>query len=37
MTALTDAELERYQRHLLLKEVGGPGQQKLKSALKSIS
>jgi adenylyltransferase/sulfurtransferase len=32
MTALTDAELERYQRHLLLKEVGGPGQQKLKSA-----
>jgi adenylyltransferase/sulfurtransferase len=32
MAALTDAELERYQRHLLLKEVGGPGQQKLKSA-----
>jgi len=32
MAALTDAELERYQRHVLLKEVGGPGQQKLKSA-----
>ena len=30
--ALSDAELERYQRHLLLKELGGPGQQKLKNA-----
>jgi molybdopterin/thiamine biosynthesis adenylyltransferase len=25
-------ELERYARHIILKEVGGPGQQKLKSA-----
>jgi molybdopterin-synthase adenylyltransferase len=25
-------ELERYARHIVLKEVGGPGQQKLKSA-----
>ncbi|MDP4824168.1 MAG: ThiF family adenylyltransferase, partial [Aestuariivirgaceae bacterium] len=32
MGALSDAELERYQRHLLLRQVGGPGQQKLKSA-----
>lgn len=30
--ALSDAELERYQRHLLLKELGGPGQQKLSQA-----
>ncbi|MGF7159050.1 molybdopterin/thiamine biosynthesis adenylyltransferase [Rhodoligotrophos appendicifer] len=29
---LTDDELERYSRHILLKEVGGPGQQRLKSA-----
>jgi molybdopterin/thiamine biosynthesis adenylyltransferase len=28
----SDAELERYQRHLLLREIGGSGQQKLKSA-----
>lgn len=27
-----DAELERYARHLVLREVGGAGQQKLKSA-----
>ena len=26
------AELERYARHIVLKEVGGPGQQKLKAA-----
>ena len=26
----TDAEIERYARHLVLREVGGPGQQKLK-------
>ncbi|MFZ3177978.1 MAG: ThiF family adenylyltransferase, partial [Methylovirgula sp.] len=25
-------EVERYARHLVLKEIGGPGQQKLKSA-----
>src|SRR3954462_15596228 len=27
-----DAEIERYARHLVLREVGGPGQQRLKSA-----
>lgn len=27
--ALTDDQLERYARHIILKEVGGPGQQKL--------
>jgi molybdopterin/thiamine biosynthesis adenylyltransferase len=30
--ALTSAEIERYKRHLVLREVGGQGQQKLKSA-----
>jgi adenylyltransferase/sulfurtransferase len=30
--ALSDAELERYARHIILKEVGGAGQQKLKRA-----
>ncbi|NNF77426.1 MAG: molybdopterin-synthase adenylyltransferase MoeB [Rhizobiales bacterium] len=30
--ALTDEELERYARHIILHEVGGPGQQKLKAA-----
>jgi adenylyltransferase/sulfurtransferase len=29
---LTAAEIERYKRHLVLKEVGGQGQQKLKAA-----
>ena len=29
---LTPEEIERYKRHLVLKEVGGQGQQKLKSA-----
>lgn len=29
---LTAPEIERYKRHLLLKEVGGQGQQRLKSA-----
>ena len=29
---LSDAEIARYQRHLILKEIGGPGQQKLKQA-----
>jgi adenylyltransferase/sulfurtransferase len=29
---LDDHELERYARHILLKEVGGPGQQALKNA-----
>ena len=30
--ALSDDQLERYARHIILKEVGGPGQQKLMSA-----
>ncbi len=29
---LNDEEIERYQRHILLRDVGGPGQQKLKAA-----
>jgi len=29
---LTPEEIERYKRHLVLKEVGGPGQQKLKES-----
>ncbi len=32
MTALTPPEIERYARHIVLREVGGPGQQKLKAA-----
>jgi len=28
----TDLEIERYARHLVLRELGGPGQQKLKGA-----
>ena len=30
--SLTQEEIERYKRHLVLKEVGGQGQQKLKAA-----
>lgn len=30
--AFSDEEIERYHRHLILKEVGGPGQQKLQAA-----
>ncbi len=30
--ALSDQEIERYKRHLVLKDVGGQGQQKLKSS-----
>ena len=30
--AFSDEEIERYKRHLILKDVGGPGQQKLKAA-----
>ncbi len=30
--SLTPEEIERYARHLVLREVGGPGQQKLKAA-----
>jgi len=32
----TDEEHERYARHVLLKELGGPGQQKLKAATVAI-
>ena len=32
MLSLTKAELERYARHIVLRDVGGPGQQKLKAA-----
>ena len=31
-TMLDDSELERYARHIVLREVGGPGQAKLKAA-----
>ncbi len=30
--SFSDEEVERYARHLVLREIGGPGQQKLKSA-----
>ncbi len=30
--SLTPQEIERYARHIVLREVGGPGQQKLKAA-----
>lgn len=32
MTALTDAELDRYARHIVLKEIGGGGQARLRAA-----
>lgn len=32
MSAFTDQELERYARHIVLREIGGPGQQKLRAA-----
>jgi adenylyltransferase/sulfurtransferase len=32
VSELTDAELERYARHIVLREVGGLGQRKLKAA-----
>ena len=32
MTALSAEELERYARHVVLPEIGGPGQQRLKAA-----
>lgn len=34
--SLTDAELERYARHIVLKEVGGTGQQRLRAATVAI-
>jgi adenylyltransferase/sulfurtransferase len=30
--AFSDAELERYARHIVLREIGGPGQRRLKEA-----
>jgi molybdopterin/thiamine biosynthesis adenylyltransferase len=35
-SALSADERERYARHILLKEIGGPGQQKLKAATVAI-
>ncbi|MFD1697412.1 HesA/MoeB/ThiF family protein [Roseibium aestuarii] len=32
MQSLTPAELERYARHIVMREIGGPGQQRLKKA-----
>jgi len=34
--SLTDAELERYARHIVLKEVGGAGQQRLRRATVAV-
>lgn len=31
-TKMSDLELERYARHIVLRDVGGPGQQKLRAA-----
>jgi molybdopterin/thiamine biosynthesis adenylyltransferase len=33
---MTDEEIQRYARHLVLKEIGGPGQQRLKAASVAI-
>src|SRR5579872_3411465 len=30
--SFSDEEVERYARHLVLREIGGPGQQRLKAA-----
>ena len=32
MAALTDDELDRYARHIVLREIGGPGQRRLREA-----
>jgi molybdopterin/thiamine biosynthesis adenylyltransferase len=32
MTEFSEEEVERYARHLVLREIGGPGQQRLKAA-----
>lgn len=32
MAQFSDGEVERYARHLVLREIGGPGQQKLRAA-----
>lgn len=36
MSTFSAAERERYARHILLKEIGGPGQQRLKAATVAI-
>src|SRR5215470_12798921 len=36
MSMFSEAERERYARHILLKEIGGPGQQRLKAATAAI-
>ncbi len=36
MTLLTDAQLERYARHIVLKEIGGEGQRRLLAATVAI-
>src|SRR5689334_18635319 len=36
MSVFSEAERERYARHILLKEIGGPGQQRLKAATVAI-
>lgn len=36
MSIFSNAERERYARHILLKEIGGPGQQRLKAATVAI-
>ncbi len=36
MTALTDAQLERYARHIVLREIGGEGQRRLLAATVAI-
>ncbi len=36
MSVFSDLERERYARHILLKEIGGPGQQRLKAATVAI-
>ena len=32
LPTLNSDELERYARHIVLRDIGGPGQQKLKAA-----
>lgn len=36
MSSFSEAERQRYARHILLKEIGGPGQQRLKAATVAI-
>jgi adenylyltransferase/sulfurtransferase len=36
MAELSDEELERYARHIVLPQVGGPGQRKLKAAKSAV-